>query len=549
MSKQLLFNEEARSALKRGVDKLANAVTVTLGPKGRNVVLDKGYGSPVITKDGVSVAKEIELEDKYENIGAEMVKEVASKTNDVAGDGTTSATLLAQIMITEGLKNVTAGSNPLGIRRGIEKGVEAVKTELKDNLSQQVSGQKEKIAQVASISANDKEIGQIIADAMEEVGENGVITIEEGQSFGVEKEVVEGMQFDKGYVSPYLITNPDRMEALYENVEILLTDKKISSLNELLPLLEKLAGMGKKELVIIAEDVDGEALSTIIVNKLRGAFNILAVKAPGFGDRRKAMLQDIASLTGAKVISEEIGLKLENADVNDLGKAGKVIATKDNTTIVDGQGDKGAIDARVAQIKSEMDNASSDFDKEKLQERLAKLTGGVGVIRVGAATEVEMKEKKHRIEDALAATKAAVEEGIVPGGGVALLRSLKALDGLNLEGEEAIGLNILRRALEEPVRRIAMNAGKDGSVIAEQVKEGEKGFGYNAATDTFEDLIEAGVIDPTKVVRSALENASSVASMLLTTECVITDIPKKDDGGAGGMPPMGGMGMSGMGMM
>lgn len=548
MAKQLLFNEEARAALKRGVDKLANAVTVTLGPKGRNVVLDKGYGSPVVTKDGVSVAKEIELEDKYENIGAEMVKEVASKTNDVAGDGTTSATLLAQVMISEGLKNVTAGANPLGIKRGIEKGVDAVTKELKENLSQQVSGQNEKIAQVASISANDKEIGQIIADAMEEVGENGVITIEEGQSFGVEKEVVEGMQFDKGYVSPYLITNPDRMEAEYKDVQILLTDKKVSSLNEILPLLEKLAGMGKKELVIIAEDVDGEALSTIIVNKLRGAFNILAVKAPGFGDRRKAMLNDIAVVTGAKVISEEIGLKLENVDISDLGTAAKVVSTKDNTTIVDGHGTKEEIDARVTQIKSEIDAASSDFDKEKLQERLAKLTGGVGVIKVGAATEVEMKEKKHRIEDALAATKAAVEEGIVPGGGVALLRSLKALDTLSLEGEEAVGLNILRRALEEPVRRIAMNAGKDGSVIAEQVKDGEKGFGYNAATDTFEDLIEAGVIDPTKVVRSALENASSVAAMLLTTECVVTDLPKKDDGAA--IPPMpGGMGMPGMGMM
>lgn len=544
MAKQLLFNEEARAALKRGVDKLANAVTVTLGPKGRNVVLDKGYGSPVVTKDGVSVAKEIELEDKYENIGAEMVKEVASKTNDVAGDGTTSATLLAQVMIAEGLKNVTAGTNPLALKRGMEKGVEAVIKELKENLSQQVSGQTEKIAQVASISANDKEIGQIIADAMSEVGEDGVITIEEGQSFGVEKEVVEGMQFDKGYVSPYMITNPDRMEASYDNVQLLLTDKKVSSINELLPLLEKLAQMGKKELVIIAEDVDGEALATLVVNKLRGTFNVLAIKAPGFGDRRKAMLQDIAALTGAKVISEEIGLKLENVDLPDLGTAAKVIATKDNTTIVDGAGDKAAIDARIAQIRSEVENASSDFDKEKLQERLAKMTGGVGVIKVGAATEVEMKEKKHRIEDALAATKAAVEEGIVPGGGVALLRSLKVLDAVELEGEEAIGLNILRRALEEPVRRIAMNAGKDGSVVAEQVKEGQGGFGYNAGADKFEDLIEAGVIDPTKVVRSALENATSVASMLLTTEAVVTDIPKADEPS---MPPMGG-GMPGMGM-
>jgi chaperonin GroEL len=553
MAKQLLFNEEARAALKRGVDKLANAVTVTLGPKGRNVVLDKGYGSPVVTKDGVSVAREIELDDKFENIGAEMVKEVASKTNDVAGDGTTTATLLAQVMIAEGLKNVTAGANPLGIKRGIEKGVAAVTKELKENLSQKVSGQKEKIAQVASISANDKEIGQIIADAMEEVGENGVITIEEGQSFGVEKEVVEGMQFNNGFLSPYMITNPDRMEAAYQNVNILLTDKKISSLNDLLPLLEKLAGMGKKELVIIAEDIDGEALATLVVNKLRGAFNVLGVKAPGFGDTRKAMLSDISALTGAKVISEEIGLKLENADISDLGSAGKVIATKEHTTIVDGHGDKTGLEAHIAQIKNELEQASADYEKEKLQERLAKLTGGVGVIKVGAASEVEMKEKKHRIEDALAATKAAVEEGIVPGGGVALIRSLKSLDALTLEGEEALGLNILRRALEEPVRRIAMNAGKDGSVIAEQVKDGENGFGYNAATDTFEDLIEAGVIDPTKVVRSALENASSIASMLLTTECVVTDIPKKDDdagmppmGMGGGMPGMGGMGMPGM---
>ena len=549
MAKQLLFNEEARAALKRGVDKLANAVTVTLGPKGRNVVLDRGYGGPIVTKDGVTVANEIELEDKFENIGAEMVKEVASKTNEVAGDGTTTATLLAQIMIAEGLKNVTAGSNPLGLRRGIEKGVKAVIAELKENLSQQVSGQKDKIAQVASISANDTEIGQIIAEAMEEVGENGVITIEEGQSFGVEKEVVKGMQFDKGYISPYMITNPDRMEAEYQNVGILITDKKISSLNDLLPLLEKLAQMGKKELVIIAEDIDGEALATLVVNKLRGAFNVLGVKAPGFGDRRQAMLQDIATLTGAKVISEEVGLKLENADISDLGEAGKVISTKDDTTIVDGHGDKQALEERISQIKKEIENSSSDFDKEKSQERLAKLAGGVGIIKVGAASEVEMKEKKLRIEDALAATKAAVEEGIVPGGGVALIRTIKVLDDLNLEGEEAIGVNILRRALEEPVRRIAMNAGKDGSVVAEQVKEGEAGFGYNAATDTFEDLIAAGVIDPTKVVRSALENAASVAGMLLTTEAVVTDIPKKDDSAmpmGGGMPGMGGMGMPGM---
>lgn len=549
MPKQLLFKEEARAALKRGVDKLANAVVVTLGPKGRNVVLDKGYGAPTVTKDGVSVAKEIELEDKFENIGAEMVKEVASKTNDVAGDGTTTATLLAQVIIGEGLKNVTAGSNPLGIRRGIEKGVELVVTELKEKLSKKVTNTEE-IAQVASISANDKEIGQIIAEAMDKVGKDGVITVEEGQAFGVEKEVVEGMQFDKGFISAYMITNPDRMEAVYQNPYILITDKKISSLSEILPLLEKLAQMGRKDLVIIAEDVDGEALTTLVLNKLRGTFNTLAIKAPGFGDRRKAMLEDIAVLTGGRVISSEIGLKLENADISDLGQAAKVISTKENTTVVGGHGDKNALETRIAQIRAEMENVTSDFDKEKLQERLAKLAGGVAVIKVGAATEVEMKEKKHRIEDALAATKAAVEEGIVPGGGVALLRCVAALatEAEKLEGEEAVGMNILVRSLEEPVRRIALNAGKDGSVVAERVKQEKGTFGYNAETDTYEDLVKAGVIDPTKVVRTALQNAASIAIMVLTTEAVVTDIPeKKDDHGHGGMP--GGMGMGGMGGM
>ncbi len=548
MAKQLLFKEEARAALKRGVDKLANAVIVTLGPKGRNVVLDKGYGSPTVTKDGVSVAKDIELEDKFENIGAEMVKEVASKTNDVAGDGTTTATLLAQIMITEGLKNVTAGTNPLGIRRGLEKGVDVVVKELKDGLAKKISSADE-MANVASISANDREIGSIIAEAMESVGKDGVITVEEGQSFGVQKEVVEGMQFDKGYVSAYMITNPDRMEAVYQNAHILITDKKISSLAEILPLLEKLAQMGRKELVIIAEDVDGEALTTLVLNKLRGTFNTLAIKAPGFGDRRKAMLEDIAVLTGGRVISGEVGLKLETADINDLGQAAKVISTKENTTIVGGHGDKKSLENRISQIRAELENATSDFDKEKLQERLAKLAGGVAVIKVGAATEVEMKEKKHRIEDALAATKAANEEGIVPGGGVALLRCLPALEKAmhDVKGEERIGMDILLRALEEPVRRIAMNAGKDGSVVAERVKQEQGSMGYNAETDTYEDLMKSGVIDPTKVVRTALQNAASIAIMVLTTEAVVTDIPEKKDDHGHGMP--GGMGMGGMGGM
>lgn len=549
MAKQLLFKEEARAALKRGVDKLANAVVVTLGPKGRNVVLDKGYGSPTVTKDGVSVAKDIELEDKFENIGAEMVKEVASKTNDVAGDGTTTATLLAQIMITEGLKNVTAGTNPLGIRRGLEKGVDVVVKELKDNLAKKISSADE-MAHVASISANDREIGGIIAEAMESVGKDGVITVEEGQSFGVQKEVVEGMQFDKGYVSAYMITHPDRMEAVYQNAHILITDKKISSLAEILPLLEKLAQMGRKELVIIAEDVDGEALTTLVLNKLRGTFNTLAIKAPGFGDRRKAMLEDIAVLTGGRVISGEVGLKLETADINDLGQAAKVISTKENTTIVGGHGDKKSLENRIGQIRAELEKATSDFDKEKLQERLAKLAGGVAVIKVGAATEVEMKEKKHRIEDALAATKAANEEGIVPGGGVALLRCIPALGKAmeKAQGEEKIGMDILFRALEEPVRRIAMNAGKDGSVVAERVKQEKGSMGYNAETDSYEDLMKSGVIDPTKVVRTALQNAASIAIMVLTTEAIVTDIPEKKDDHGHGMPAgMGGMG--GMGMM
>lgn len=546
MSKQILFNTKAREAMKRGVDILANTVKVTLGPKGRNVVLDRGFGAPTITKDGVTVAKEIELEDKFENIGAELVKEVASRTNDVAGDGTTTATLLAQIMINEGIKNVTAGSNPLAIKRGIEKGVSAIVEELKNNISKKI-GSNEEIAQVASISANDAEIGKMIANAMDKVGKDGVVTVEESQSFGMDLELVEGMQFDKGYLSHYMVTNQDRMEAEYKDCHILITDKKISSVSDILPILEKLAEAGKKELVIIAEEVDGEALATLVVNKLRGAFNTLAVKAPGFGDRRKAMLDDIAVLTGGKLITEELGLKLENTTLDDLGQAGRVVATKENTTIINGLGNKADIEERVKQIKTEIEKAESDFDKEKSRERLAKLAGGVAVLKVGAATETELKEKKHRIEDALSATKAAVEEGIVPGGGVALLRARLVLDNVDVVGEEKIGIEILRKSLAEPLKWIANNAGKEGSVIVEEVKKLTGNEGYNAADDKFEDLVAAGIIDPTKVARFALQNAASAAAMFLTTEAVVTDLPKKEDehdhgGGMAGMQGMPGMG-------
>lgn len=541
MAKQIIFNEEARAKMKKGVDILADSVKVTLGPKGRNVVLDRGYGSPTITKDGVTVAKEVEVEDKFENMGVEIVKEVASKTNDVAGDGTTTATVLAQNIIAEGLKNVTAGSDPLALKRGIDKATMAVVDNLK-KMSKKVSDQGE-IEQVASISANDKEIGKIIAEAMESVGKNGVITVEESQSFGIEKEVVEGMQFDKGYVAPYMVTDTEKMQAVYDDVAILVTDQKISSLQELLPLLESLAQSGKKELVIIAEDVEGEALATLVLNKIRGVFNTLAVKAPGFGDRKKEMLHDIAALTGAKVISEEVGLKLASATVDMLGSARKVVATKDNTTIVDGKGDEAVVKERVAQIENAIKKADSDFDKEKLQERLAKLTGGVAVIKVGAATETEMKEKKDRIEDALAATKAAVEEGIVVGGGVAYLRSLKVIEEMDLSDEERLGANILRKALMSPLAQIAQNAGKDGSVIVAEVVNGKDNFGYNAKDDKFEDLVSAGIVDPTKVTRSALQNAASAAGMFLTTEAVITDIPKSEDEHSHGMNP--GMGMGG----
>lgn len=547
MAKQIIFNEQARRAIQSGVNQLADAVGVTLGPKGRNVVLDKGFGAPTITKDGVSVAREIELEDKIENLGAALVKEVASKTNDVAGDGTTTATVLAQSMINQGLKNVIAGASPLELKKGVDKGVEAIVAEL-EKMKRDVSTKEEK-AQVASISANSKEIGELIADAMEKVGDDAPINVEESQSFGVEVEVVEGMQFDKGYVSPYMVSNHDRMEAVMDDPHILLTDKKISSIQELLPLLEGLAQSGKKDLVIIADDIEGEALATLVVNKIRGTFNTLAIKAPGFGDRKKAMLEDMAVLTGGKVISEEVGLKLENASVEMLGQARKVVATKDNTTIIDGKGDEKKLEERIAQIKTEIDNASSDFDKEKLHERLGKLSKGVAVLKVGAASEVEVKEIKDRIEDALNATRAAVDEGIVVGGGVALLKAASVLDSVQVEGDEKVGVEMLKKALEAPIRLIATNGGKDGSVVVEEVRKASGDMGYNALTDTFEDLFKAGVIDPKKVTRSAVQNAASIATMIMTTEAVVADMPKKDDdmptgpGMGGGMPGMGGMPM------
>ena len=539
MPKQIKFNDDARQALVRGVDILANTVKITLGPKGRNIVLDRGYGAPTITKDGVTVAKEIEVEDKFENVGVELVKEVASKTNDDVGDGTTTATVLAQAIVKEGLKNVTAGVNAVALNRGLHKATEAIVNELKNKISKKV--ELDEIADVAAISANDREIGEKIAAAMKEVGNDGVITVEESQSFGMEIETVKGMRFDKGYVSPYMVTNADRMEAEYEDPYILITDKKVSSVEEILPVLEKIAQSGKKELVIIAEEVEGQALATFVVNKLRGTFNVLAVKAPGFGDRRKEMLQDIAVLTGAKVITEEVGLKLENTELADLGRARKITATKDNTTVVEGKGEEQAIKDRVSQIRKLIEQTDSDFDKEKLQERLAKLAGGVAVIKVGAATETEMKEVKHRIEDAVGATKAAIDEGVVPGGGVALVRAIRALDDLQLDDEEMVAVGILRRALEEPLRMIAQNAGYDGAVVVNEVKKNSGNFGFNAATGNYEDMVTAGIIDPTKVTRSALQNAVSIAGMFLTTEAVITDLPKKDEP----QMPMGG-GMPGM---
>ena len=549
MAKDIKFSEDARKSIKKGIDKLADSVKVTLGPKGRNVVLDKGFGSPIVTNDGVTIAKEIELKDKFENVGAALVQEVASKTNDVAGDGTTTATLLAQAIINEGIKNVTAGANPVGIRTGIEKGVEKVIDELK-NISKKVAGEKE-ISQVATISAKDKRIGDLIAEVMEEVGKDGVITVEESKVFGIEKEVVEGMQFDKGYVSPYMITDSERMEASFEDPYILITDKKISAVNDIVPLLEKLSQAGKKDLVIIADEVEGEALATLVVNKLRGAFNTLAIKAPGFGDRKKEMLDDIAIVTGGQVISEEVGLKLENTEIDMLGQARKIVSSKENTTVVDGKGKKNKIEERVEQIKKEIELNDSEFDREKLQERLAKLTGGVAVIKVGAATETEQKEKQHRTEDALNATRAAIEEGIVPGGGVALVRAISVLNNVRtVNNDEETGINILKRALEEPLRQIAHNAGREGSVILAEVKKRKQREGYNAQKDKYEDLVEAGIIDPTKVTRSALQNAASIASMFLTTEAVVTDLPEEKDGASamspgGGMPGMGG-GMPGM---
>ncbi len=545
MAKQIIYGEEARRALQRGVDKLANAVKVTLGPKGRNVVLDKKFGAPNITKDGVSVAKEIELEDPFENMGAQIIKEVASKTADVAGDGTTTATALAQAIVREGLKNVTAGANPMALKRGIDKAVDVVVAELK-KISTPTKGKNE-IAQVATISANgDKKVGQIIADAMEKVGKDGVITVEEAKGIETTLDVVEGMQFDQGYLSPYFVTNADRMEVELENPYILIHEKKIASMKDLLPVLEKVVQKGRP-LLILAEDVEGEALATLVVNKIRGTFVCAAVKAPGFGDRRKAMLEDIAILTGGKSITEDLGVKLENVKLEDLGQAKKVIIDKDNTTIMQGAGAKKDIDARSETVRRQIKETTSDYDREKLQERLAKMVGGVAVINVGAATEVEMKEKKARVDDALHATRAAVEEGIVPGGGVALIRTIKAVEALKLEGDEVIGANIVRRSLEEPLRQIVINAGGEGAVVIARVLAEKLNVGYNAETGNYEDLVVSGVIDPVKVVRSAIQNAASVAGLAITTETLITDIPEKEKP-AGGAPGMGGMGGMGGGM-
>jgi len=537
-AKLIEFDVSARDKLKRGIEKLADAVKVTLGPKGRNVVLDRKFGSPTVTKDGVTVAKEIELEEPFENMGAQMVREVASKTSDVAGDGTTTATVLAEAIFKEGLKNVTAGANPMALKRGVEKSVKVVVDELK-KISKEVTDRTE-IAQVGTISANnDKAIGDLIAEAMEKVGKDGVITVEEAKGTETTLEVVEGMQFDRGYLSPYFVTNADTMEAILEEPLILIHDKKISSMKDLLPVLEKVAQMGKP-LLVIAEDVEGEALATLVVNKLRGTLKAAGVKAPGFGDRRKAMLEDIAVLTGGSVISEEKGFKLENTNINDLGKAKRITIDKDNTTIVEGSGATENIKSRINQIKKQIEESTSDYDKEKLQERLAKLSGGVAVINVGAATETEMKERKARVEDALHATRAAVEEGILPGGGVAYLRTLPALDKMKVEGDEKIGVAIIRKALEEPIRQIAENAGVEGAIVLNKVKDGKGGFGFNAETEIYEDLTSAGVIDPTKVVRTALENAASVASLLITTEALVTEKPEEEKAPPA-MPPGGGM--------
>jgi len=542
MAKQIAYDEDARRSLKRGIDALAGAVKITIGPKGRNVVLDKKWGPPTITNDGVTIAKEIELEDPYENIGAQLIKEVATKTNDIAGDGTTTAVVLAQSMLHEGMKNVAAGANPMALKRGIEQGVSIAIAEIK-KLSTPVAG-KDQIAQVAAISAADKEIGNLIADVMEKVGKDGVITVEESKGIKFETEYVEGMQFDRGYISPYLVTNADRMEALLEDPHILITDKKISAVSDILPILEKLLQVSKN-LVIIGEDVEGEALATMVVNKLRGTINVIAVKAPGFGDRRKAMLEDIAILTGGTVVSEDVGRKIDSATLEDLGRARKVVSDKDNTTIIEGKGADGAIQARIKQIRAQIDETTSEFDREKLQERLARLAGGVAIIKVGAATEVELKEKKHRVEDALSATRAAVEEGIVPGGGTILINIIPALEKAKAKGDEATGVNIVKHALEEPLRQIAANAGKEGSVAVDYVKKAKKGIGYDAENDEYGNMVERGIIDPAKVTRAGLENASSIAAMVLTTESLITDIPEKEKMPA--MPPGGGMGgMDGM---
>ncbi|MBM3243470.1 MAG: chaperonin GroEL [Candidatus Omnitrophica bacterium] len=543
MAKQLLYQDEGRRKLLSGVEQLARAVKVTLGPKGRNVVIDKKFGSPTITKDGVTVAKEVELEDPYENMGAQMVKEVAEKTSDIAGDGTTTATVLAEAIYREGLKNVTAGANPMALKRGIEKAVDKVVEEL-GKLAKPINAkEKKEVAQVASIAANgDNSIGDQIAEAMEKVGKDGVITVEEAKTTATTLELVEGMQFDQGYLSPYFVTDAERMECVLEDTYILIHEKKISSLKDLLPLLEKIARTGKP-LLIIAEEVDGEALATLVVNKLKGTFVSCAVKAPGYGDRRKAMLEDIAILTGGKALTEDLGIKLENVDLDDLGRAKKIKVDKENTTIVEGAGKQAAVNARIAQIKKQVDETDSDYDKEKLQERLAKLAGGVAVINVGAATETEMKEKKARVEDALHATRAAVEEGIIPGGGVALIRCIPALDKLKLEGDEKIGVDIVRRSLEEPVRQITQNAGLEGSVVVQRIKQEKTNVGYDVSQDDYVDMIDAGVIDPKKVTRSALQNASSIASLLLTTEALVVDKPEKEEK----MPPMPPGGMGGMG--
>jgi len=538
MPKQLLFDEEARHALKRGIDALADAVKITLGPKGRNVVLDKKFGAPTITNDGVTIAKDIELDDPFENIGAQLAKEVASKTNDIAGDGTTTATVLAQAIVHEGLKNVAAGANPMAIRRGLESASGQIAQAIRDSAIPVTT--REQMAQVASISAADPAIGELIGEVMEKVGKDGVVTVEESKGINTETEYVEGMSFDRGYISPYFVTNPERMEAVVDDPYILITDKKISAVNDILPVLERVLQQ-TKSFVIIADDVDGEALATLAVNKLRGTINVLAVKAPGFGDRRKDNLGDIATLTGGQVISDELGRKLDSVQLTDLGRARRVICTKEETTIVEGKGDAQAVEARIGQVKASMEEAKSDWDREKAQERLGKLAGSVAVIKVGAATEVELKEKKHRVEDALSATRAAVEEGIVPGGGVAFIKILPKLEEVSLDGDEHTGVTILRRALEEPMRRIAVNAGQDGSVIVQEVKTGGNGdtnYGYDALKGDFGDMVAKGIIDPAKVTRSALENAVSIASMVLTTNCLVTDMPEKQAAGAGAAPPM-----------